>query len=83
MLKHKYDCKNIWRKTKKSIEKFYERQPTKKRPHVNETIISNFFTMKDFDKKDDVQQKWFLEDLVLLIVKKHLPMLKDLVCIYV
>jgi hypothetical protein len=39
------------------LKKPYERQPTKKRPHVNGAIISNFFATKDFYKKDDVQQK--------------------------
>jgi hypothetical protein len=65
------------------LKKPYERQPKKKTPHVNGTVISNFFVAKDFYKKDDVQQKQFWEDLVLLIVKNHLPMLKELVCIHV
>ena len=52
----------------------HERKPTKKIPHVNGTNNSNFFVFKDSYKKDDVQQKQFLEDLVLLIVKNHLPM---------
>ncbi len=32
----------------------YEKQPTKKRPHVNGTTIFNFFATKDSYKKDDV-----------------------------
>jgi hypothetical protein len=31
-----------------------EKQPRKKRPHVNGTTISNFFTTKKFYKKEDV-----------------------------
>jgi hypothetical protein len=36
--------------------------------------ISNFFITKDPSKKDNVQQKDFLQDLGLLIVKNDLPM---------
>jgi hypothetical protein len=32
----------------------YERQSIKKKPHVNETISSNFFVAKDYYKKDGV-----------------------------
>jgi hypothetical protein len=32
----------------------YEKQPTKKKPHVNGTNISNFFVTKDLYRKDDV-----------------------------
>jgi hypothetical protein len=35
----------------------YERQPTKKKPHVNGTIIFNFFVAKNSCKKNDVEQK--------------------------
>ncbi len=41
------------------LKKPYETQPTKKRPHVNGTIISNFFASKGFYKKNDVQQSNF------------------------
>jgi hypothetical protein len=54
--------------------KNHERKPRKKRPCVNGTIIFNFFAAKISYKKDDVQQKQFLEDLTLLIFKNHLPM---------
>ncbi len=56
------------------LKESYERQPAKKRPHVNGTTISNFFATKDFYKKDDVWQKQVLEDLAILIVKTHLQM---------
>jgi hypothetical protein len=36
------------------LKEFREKKPTKKRPHVNGIIISNFFVAKDFYKKDDV-----------------------------
>jgi hypothetical protein len=51
-----------------------KKQLGKKRPHVNGTTISNFFSAKHSYKKDDVQEKQFLEDLILLIVRNHLPM---------
>jgi len=35
-------------------------------------FISNFFTAKEPFKKNDLQEKYFLEDLELLIVKNHL-----------
>jgi hypothetical protein len=67
-----------------------KKQLGKKRPHVNGTIISNFFIAKHSYKKDDVQEKQFLEDLILLIVRNHLLMhlvesqwLKNLLCICV
>jgi hypothetical protein len=47
----------IFEKINNLLKKPYERQPTKKRPHVNGTIISNFFVAKDFYKKNDVEQK--------------------------
>ncbi len=45
-----YDCKNIW-KSKQSIKKPHEKEPTKKRPHVNGITIFNFFDAKDSYKK--------------------------------
>jgi hypothetical protein len=33
-----------------------------------------FFPTKEPFKKDDVQQKQFVEDLTLLIIKNHLPL---------
>jgi hypothetical protein len=55
-------------------KKPYESQPVKKIPHADGIIIFNFFATKDFYKKDDVQQKYLLEDLTFLIIKNHLPM---------
>ncbi len=48
-----------------------ERQLAKKQPNVSTNEIFKFFLLKTF-KKDDVQQKQFLEDLTFLIVKNHL-----------
>jgi hypothetical protein len=36
------------------LKELHERKLAKKRPHVNGTVISNFFVAKDFYKKDDV-----------------------------
>jgi hypothetical protein len=40
---------------------------------VSNFEISEFFGAKDHFKKDVVQQKKFLQDLALLVVKNHLP----------
>jgi len=45
-----------------------EKQPSKKKPNVFPNSISSFFVVKKPFKKNDVQQKQFLEDLTLLIV---------------
>jgi hypothetical protein len=49
-------------------------QPAKKRPNVFANEIFEFFFTKDPFKKNDVQQKSFLQDLGLLVVKSHVPM---------
>ncbi len=49
-----------------------ETQLAKKRVHISNSSISNFFALKDPFKKDDVEQKMFVENLTLLIVKNHL-----------
>jgi hypothetical protein len=40
---------------------------------VSNSEISKFFGAKDPFKKYVVQQKQFLQDLALLVVKNHLP----------
>ncbi len=55
------------------LGKILEKQPTKKRPNVSNFEISKFFGVKDLLKRDDVQQKQFLQDLTVLVVKSHLP----------
>ncbi len=47
-----------WKKIKEEVnnlsKKPFEKEPTKKWPHANGTVISNFFVAKDSYKKDDV-----------------------------
>ncbi len=50
------------------------KQLTKKRPNIFTTSISSFFGSTILFKKDEPQQKEFLEDLTLSIIKNHLPM---------
>jgi hypothetical protein len=57
-----------------NLLKYAKKQLGKKRPHVNGTTISNFFTAKLSYKKNDAQEKQFLEDLIIIIVRNHLPM---------
>jgi hypothetical protein len=45
----------IFEEKMSNMFKDVERQPRKKRPHVNGTIISNFFVVKNSYKKYDVQ----------------------------
>ncbi len=56
----------------RSMKTQVERQPTKKRQNLSSSKISEFFFTKLFYKKDEMQQKQFLEDLTLLIVNNHL-----------
>ncbi len=51
-----------------------ERQSTKKRSHISNSSIFGIFVSKDPFKKDDVEQKMFVENLTLLILKNHLPL---------
>jgi hypothetical protein len=51
-----------------------EKQLAKKRSNVPTSAISSFFVVKEYFKNDDVQQKDFLQDLGLLIVKNNLPL---------
>ncbi len=64
----------IFGKIKNLLKEPYERQLAKKNPHVNKTTIFYFFTIKDFYKKYDVQQKQFWEILTILISRNHLSM---------
>jgi hypothetical protein len=49
-----------------------ERQFAKNKQNTFGSSISNFFASKNPFKKDDVEEQKFLENLALLIVKKHL-----------
>ncbi len=53
------------------VKGIVEKQLAKKRPNVLVNAISFFFLQKIFSKKDNVQQKEFVQDLGLLIVKNH------------
>jgi len=53
---------------------FLEKQSTKKRSLISNFSISEFFASKDPFKKNDVEQKMFVENLALLIMKNHLPL---------
>jgi hypothetical protein len=50
-----YDFKNNM--LNNMLKEPYERKPPKKRLHVNETTIFNFFVAKDSYKKNDMQYK--------------------------
>jgi hypothetical protein len=47
-------AKKFEAKVNNLLKELHDREPAKKRPHVNGTIISNFFVAKDFYKKNDV-----------------------------
>ncbi len=49
-----------------------EKQPSNKITNPSGGLISNFFSIKNTLKKEDVPHKSFLEDLSLLIVKNNL-----------
>jgi hypothetical protein len=64
--------KKIEKKIKNETIKTVETQSVKKRPNVPTSAISTFFVVNEPFKKDDVQQKDFLQDLGLLIMKNNL-----------
>ncbi len=51
-----------------------ERQYAKKRFLISNPSIFEFFASKDPFKKDDVEQKMFMENLAFLIMKSYLPL---------
>ncbi len=55
------------------LRNVFESQLAIKWPNVFNFKILKFFGAKDPLKKDVVQQKQFLQDLTLLVVKNHLP----------
>jgi hypothetical protein len=71
------DHSNVLKKFEKEVNcllRQEEKQPSKRRSNISYISISSFvFARKPF-KKEDVQQKYFLEDLNLLVVKNHLPL---------
>jgi hemerythrin-like domain-containing protein len=63
----------IYKKIQEEINnqgrKNVEKQLAKKKAHISNFSIFDFFASKDPFKKDDVKQKMFMENLALLIVK--------------
>lgn len=62
----------IWRRNDQSCENKWG-ELVKKRPNIYSNHIFKKIVVKDPFKKDDVEQKQFLEDLGFLIVKKIYP----------
>jgi hypothetical protein len=56
-----------------NVKNFVERHFAKKRSIVNGRRIFNFFGAMDYNKRVNVHHNFFLEDMGLFIVKKHLP----------
>jgi hypothetical protein len=54
------------------LRNVFEKQLAKKKPNVSNSKIRELFGAKKPFKKDNVQQKQFLKDLALLVVKFHL-----------
>jgi hypothetical protein len=74
--KHLVIYKKIQEEINNQKRENVEGQPTKKRAHtahISNSSISEFFVSKEPFKKDDVEQKMFVENFTLLIVKNHLP----------
>jgi hypothetical protein len=67
-VKHGQFAKKLDEEVNSLVKTQVERQPSTKRQNV-----SSFFSPKFPYKKDELQQKYFFENLALLIVKNHLP----------
>jgi hypothetical protein len=70
---HSTIYKRFWKVNNQGKEKI-DRQFVKKRSFISNSSIFYFFISKDLFKNDDVEQKMFVENLALLIVKNHLPL---------
>ncbi len=66
--------KKIKEEINKEIVGIVEKQPTKKMAKWSNKCYIFFFVVKEPFKKDDVEQKDFLQDLDLLIVNNNLPL---------
>jgi hypothetical protein len=71
-VKHGLLAKKLNEEVNSSRRTQVERQPIKKRQNVSSSKISKIFSAKLPYKKDEMQQKQFLKDLTLMIVKSHL-----------
>jgi hypothetical protein len=54
------------------VKENFETQLAQKRANIFSSSMFEFFASKDPFKKDDVEEKMFMENLALLIVKNHL-----------
>jgi hypothetical protein len=73
--KHLVISKKFQKEINNQRKENVEKQPTKKRAHkahISNFSILEFFVSKEPFKKDDVEQKMFVENFTLLIVKNHL-----------
>jgi len=72
--KHTVFAKKFEKEVTNPMKSDLEKQLAKKITNVFANEISEFFSTKDPFKNNDVQQKSFLQDLGLLVVKSHVPM---------
>jgi len=63
--------KNFEEEINSPMTKIVEEKPLKKKTNVFGNEISKFFCVKDYLKKDDVQQKDSWQEVNLLIVNNH------------
>jgi len=72
------DHSTIYKRLQEEINnerrKNVEKQSTKKSYLISNFSIFEFFALKYPFKKDDVEQKMFVENFALLIMKNHLPL---------
>jgi hypothetical protein len=73
--KHLVISKKFQKEINNQRKENVEKQPKKKRAHkahISNSSILEFFVSKEPFKKDDVEQKMFVENFTFLIVKNHL-----------
>jgi len=64
----------FWGRSEQSCENKWQETTSLKRPNIFNNYIFNFFVEKEPFKKDDVEQKQFLEDVGFLIMKNNLSL---------
>ncbi len=65
--------KKLKKKVNSSLKRFMEKLPTENHLSIFGSLISNCFATKNPYKQSDVEQKKYLEDIGLLVVKNNLP----------
>jgi hypothetical protein len=65
--------KKLKKKVNSSLKRFVEKLPIEKHLSIFGSSISNFFATKNLYKQSDVEQKKYLKDIGLLVVKNNLP----------